>query len=659
VSFEQLYDKARNGLKARFHPEPNTKLRELKMPESEDSQKNDEKLSYRIITNLESACNSITSDGDYLYAACQDKKIRIWSKKDWKLVSELGETSTTPLSVHVDEMQVFATCERRVYVWKKKTWGMIGWFELSSEALASTLQADRFYVGSKDGRLVSIHKETHETLSWPLHRSDITQIWSDGNVICTGTKKEAPIVWRQKKGGAPTEESRLGTERSAEFTGNRDFILVGSTSGNVSVWDRRDWSYLNSLESRSGAQISAMWANENYLLTGSEQGLVEIWDLKSGSNIGLIEPIKGRIITILADDDLVYLVNHQSIVISQLLFNSKTLNLDIPSKLSSGESLLRTSPYDVLESALKTKRKGDDHFQASSYQEAVKDYEKSLQILIDNTHALSEVPEEREELTHEINNRLSRALMKAHIDQLNAISKENTLLSDELDLRGESSLEDDEIERFWVRAQRIIKEARALADGESDNILGYQLQFTADSVDADIKQVKEKIQRFREKVNQALALTHRISQEWRWMEKEKTRLEERKEYLERVIEEIDKNLQGVESSSEVSKILHDEKDRYIKLHSQITRIIEASDDELVEEMMNKEEARSAIETLLKSMPMKRDLILSISDKEEQNKKYTELVKVLESALKNAEKYKLKEESRHLQNELTSLKSHLN
>ena len=313
------------------------------MSESQDLQKNEVKLGYNLLTQFDSASTALTRDKEHLFAACHDKKIRVWTKKDWKMVAELGETSTEPLTVHVDETQVFATCERRVYVWKKNAWGMIGWFELSNDALASTLQKDRFYVGSKDGRLVSIHKETHETSSWRLHKTDITQIWSDGDIILTGTKKEEPAVWRHKKGEAPSEEAHLGKDKSSDIFGNAEFLLIGTSTGSVKVWDRRDWSFIKTLESGTSAPITAMWANEFYLVTGTEQGRVDVWDLKTGFHVGSVEPCKGKIIEIIAERDKLYVANSQGILILQLTYESKALSLDSASHLSTGESLLRTS----------------------------------------------------------------------------------------------------------------------------------------------------------------------------------------------------------------------------------------------------------------------------------------------------------------------------
>ena len=193
-------------------------------------------LSHEIVTILESPAVDLTYDENYLYAACRDRRVRVWSKTDWKIVAELGETDTPPLDVDVDDTQVFATCERRVYVWKKETWGLTGWFELSYEALTSILHGDCFYVGASEGRLVSIQKDTHETSSWQLHKSDLTHLWSDDKIICTSTKKEEPRVWLKSKDAAPSELARLDKKgKGGVLSGNAEFVLVGTSTGDCSL----------------------------------------------------------------------------------------------------------------------------------------------------------------------------------------------------------------------------------------------------------------------------------------------------------------------------------------------------------------------------------------------------------------------------------------
>ncbi|MFW9974532.1 MAG: hypothetical protein ACFFDQ_04670, partial [Candidatus Thorarchaeota archaeon] len=276
-------------------------------------------LNYENVIKLEALAVDLDYDEDFLYAACRDQKIRVWSKTDWQLVAELGETDTPPLIVDVDDTQVFATCNRRVYVWKKDTWGMTGWFELSYEALTSTLYGDYFYVGANDGRLVSIQKDTHETSSWQLHKSDLTSLWSDDKIICTSTKKEEPRVWLKDRDTAPSELARLDKKgKGGILWGNAEFILVGNSNGEIAVYDRVEWELVKTLESGYTSPISSMWASSHYLVAASVAGTLTIWDLKRGEDVGEILLSGQKIEWVTADHDLLYIASQEGVTVVRL-----------------------------------------------------------------------------------------------------------------------------------------------------------------------------------------------------------------------------------------------------------------------------------------------------------------------------------------------------
>ena len=48
-------------------------------------------LGHEMVTILEEAAVDLTYDENYLYAACQDHRIRVWVKNDWQLIAELGD----------------------------------------------------------------------------------------------------------------------------------------------------------------------------------------------------------------------------------------------------------------------------------------------------------------------------------------------------------------------------------------------------------------------------------------------------------------------------------------------------------------------------------------------------------------------------------------
>ncbi|MFX1265992.1 MAG: hypothetical protein ACFFH0_11470, partial [Promethearchaeota archaeon] len=333
-------------------------------------------LGHEVAARLEADVVNVAHDDRYLYAACRDLKIRVWSKGDWQVVAELGDTITEPIAVHVDEEQVFATCERRVYVWKKETWGMTGWFELTYPAVTSSLQGDLFYVGAKEGRLVSIKKDTHETSSWQLHKNALRALWTDDKVIVTGTKKEEPRVWLHRPNAGPTELARLDERvRPAAVVGNSEFIIVGTTSGEIGVWNRVEWHQLHVLQQKSSNDIVSMWANDMFLVAAMNSGLIVIWDLMKAEEAGRFVLQVGKIEHIDADHSNLYIASSAGVQVVSIMMGDVPLDLSATGDSQMGISLLRTSPYDVLESVLASQRKGDACFEDGKHHDAVAAYE--------------------------------------------------------------------------------------------------------------------------------------------------------------------------------------------------------------------------------------------------------------------------------------------
>jgi tetratricopeptide (TPR) repeat protein len=612
-------------------------------------------LGHEVIAALEADAVHIVHDERFLYAACRDLKVRVWSKEDWQLVAELGETSTEPLMVHVDEDRVYATCERRVYVWKKETWGMTGWFELTYHAITSTLQGDSFYVGARDGRLVSIKKDTHETSSWQLHKSDISTLWSDDRVILTGGHKEEPRVWLHEPNKAPTELARLDKKiRPTAIVGNPEFVIIGSESGEISIWDRVEWQLIRTLQDKSSNPVVSMWSNSSFLVAAMNSGLITVWDLIRGNEMGRFVIENYKIGYIEADHLHVYVVGADGILVLSLTIGEVLLDLNMSSESRYGVSLLRTSPYDVLESVLVFQREGDGYFDEEDHQEAVAAYEKALQYLIDNTHALLEVPEERQQLTEELNERLGRALLKSKIQELGTLTERINQISAQIEPGTHVRFQDAVIDKLWDEASRAIKESRVLSDAQAGDILSYQLTDVADTLETELAEAMAKVNKYRETVNQALTLTHGLMNEWRWMERKKTSLNERKAFLEDAMAKISEKLKKAEPGSEVESILSDALDEHRRVYSQISRIIEAADSAPVDELVSKEEAIAAIEGFLRVLPKRRDAIANMTDLQEQKIESERLQGALRQALESATKFKMKEQQKILQDILDGI-----
>ncbi|MHA2601036.1 MAG: hypothetical protein AM324_002760 [Candidatus Thorarchaeota archaeon SMTZ1-83] len=612
-------------------------------------------LGHEVAAHLEAEVVNVTHDDRYLYAACRDLKIRVWSKDDWQIVAELGDTITEPIAVHVDEEQVFATCERRVYVWNKETWGMTGWFELTYPAVTSSLQGNLFYVGAKEGRLVSIKKDTHETSSWQLHKNALRTLWTDDKVIVTGSKKEEPRVWLHRPNSGPTELARLDPRiRPAALVGNSEFIIVGTTSGEIGVWNRVEWHHMHSLQEKSSNDIVSMWANDLFLVAAMNSGLIAIWDLMKATEVGRFVLQVGKIEHIDADHSNLYVASTTGVQVVSIMLGEVPLDLSATGDSQMGISLLRTSPYDVLESVLVFQRKGDARFEEGKHYDAVAAYEDALQTLIDNTHALLEVPEERQKITEELNERLGRALLKAKIQDLNVLSKRIREISELFRPGSRTRIEDDVVDKLWDDTAKAIKESRVLSEAQGGDILSYQLTDVADRLAADLEAAMQRVNTHRETVNQALTLTHGIMNEWRWMERKKTSLPERKAFLEDAMSKIGQRLKEAEPESEVEDILKGALSEHRRVYEQISRIIDAAEVEPREEFVSKEEAEAAIQGLLRVLPKRRDAIAAIEKSEERKLEMEQLKGALDKALETAKNYKLKDQQKLIQEMLDGL-----
>ncbi|MHA1935552.1 MAG: hypothetical protein ACW97A_09735 [Candidatus Thorarchaeota archaeon] len=613
----------------------------------------DSNLGHEMIVMLEADVVGMHQDEKFVYAACRDQKVRVWAKDNWQLETVLGDTDSLPLAVQADNEHLFVTCERRVYVWRKDTWGMIGWFELSYSAITSSLRGDYLDVGAKDGR--SIEKDTHETSSWQVYKSDISYIWSDPEIICIGTKKEEPRVFQLRVDAAPTELARLEeADKGSRFVGNQDFLITGLNTGEVKVWDRLDWTAIKTLSTNTQNPITSMWASNSYLVTAANGGLIVIWDLIAGSIIGEIRLNNGKIDIVEADKSELYLATSEGLVVISLKLEGQSLDLHSTDNERFGSSLLRSSPYDVLEGVVDFRRRGDVHLKQGLFDDAVTNYELALQMLVDNMHALLEVPEERENLTNDLNERLGGALLRSKISEIKLLNKRIEDLSDELDLRGRTNLSDDEVKQLWHLSTKAVRESHVLAEAQTENMISYQLTYVTDSLESDLNAAKEKVEKYQEKVNQARALTEGKDREWRWMERSRSNLADRLAFLTITMQELKSQLSEVEADSEVQGIISKSLNDFKKIHTQISKILSASDEEQGEKLASREEAIAAIEGLLRVMPKKRAAMSDIADISEKQKERERMKMALNEALETATRFKMKDEIRDIQNELASI-----
>ncbi|MHA1614779.1 MAG: hypothetical protein ACTSYJ_08015, partial [Candidatus Thorarchaeota archaeon] len=500
----------------------------------------------------------------------------------------------------------------------------------------------------------SIQKESHETSSWQLHKSDITSIWSDDQIICTSTKKEEPGIWLKESNSAPSELARLDIKgKGGVVTGNSEFVFVGTPSGEIAVYDRKEWGLSKTYEPKNSNMISSMWASNYYLIAAVSSGNLSLWDTKRGTEIGTIALNGNKIEFVTADHDLLYVATPEGIFILQINASGRPLDICCEGPLVWKDSLLKTSPYDVLEDSLKLEQIGDKKYQEGLYHEAVVEYENAMRLIIDNTHALLEVPEERLLLIEELNNRLGKALLKSKIQEVQALGHDIMQLSEELEEHKRTDMNPDDVDSLWASAGRVIKESRVLADAQSSDMLSFQLTHELDELDSELTNAMTRYDTFRETINQAIALIRQVSNEWHWMERKRTSLVERKEFLEKSMERISSALEDADPEGEVTTILANALAEYKKLFEQIDRIV-SSGEETEEITENRDETEETIDSLLAIIPKKRETLGAITDPEEHEKERLSLISVLQQALETARSFKFSKSVKAIEKEISLL-----
>jgi tetratricopeptide (TPR) repeat protein len=588
-----------------------------------------QQLQYEVVSSMEADAIYACHDEKFVYIACRDNRIRVWSKANWKLETVLGETSSLPLRVQVDDEQVYVTCEKRLYVWNKQSWGMIGWFDLSYQALNSILSTNKIIVGAKDGRLLSIMKDTHETSSWQLYKSDIIALWKDGEILVTVPRKDETKAWIFPADKAPTELAKLhGNDRAIAVSGNDSSVILGQNNGNVSVFDRIDWTQKMTLNPIEAGHIVTVWSNMNYVIAAYESGILMFWDARKGIPIGYIEFKDTEIEWIVVDNSILYIMTPDRVDAISIHFEGQPFDLSNDDDVLYDSGILKSTPYDVLETILELQKKGDQFLRDGDFKAAVTEYETALQNLIDNNHALLELPTERDRLTTDINSRLGKALLKSKILEVQELNESVVALHEALKSTDKAEIDDEEVKQSWDSVVRSLRESRVLSEAQADNVLSYQLSEICDELESTFNEAKNEYDKYQERINLAQSFTSSIMSEWRWLERRRTNLDERKSFLETTLKDLDSRIKN--------------KEKFQRLLEQISRILSASDDEIDEVLLDSEDAEKAITSMLKILPKKVNELKAISELSEWKVEKERMLEALQQALDTTTKHKLKD-----------------
>lgn len=154
----------------------------------------------------------------------------------------------------------------------------------------------------------------------------------------------------------------------------------------------------------------------------------------------------------------------------------------------------------------------------------------------------------------------------------------------------------------------------------------------------------------------AIALTRKIDNEWHWMEKKRTQLPKRKEFLESAMEKLSTALEKAEPEGEVRQILSTALEEYRRIYGQIDRIVSSYVAEQDTTFATREEATSALESLLVVIPKKIASLQKIANDKEKNLEEQRIISALEQALATAKSFKMNKMEKAIQAELEQFKT---
>ena len=184
-----------------------------------------------------SAVKSIDGDSSYLYIGLGDGDVKVWSKEDFQLVTELQSTGDASLSLHNDEQYVYVGhADGMVRIWSKDTFKQAAEWKNSNGAVLS-LYGDEanMYVGCKDGTVRVWSKETFELVAeLQTSRSSALSLYGDEQYVYVGHADGMVRIW-SKDTFKLVAEWKNSNEAVLSLYGDEANVYVGCKDGTVRV----------------------------------------------------------------------------------------------------------------------------------------------------------------------------------------------------------------------------------------------------------------------------------------------------------------------------------------------------------------------------------------------------------------------------------------
>ncbi|MFT5821129.1 MAG: WD40 repeat protein [Crocinitomix sp.] len=233
---------------------------------------------------------SYSPDGS-LIASGSDKEnaIKVWDVNSGKIIGKLeGHTDETS-ALHFNEdgtALISSAKDNRVILWSLINWKMMDSISIASPVNAFTLDPTKpntFYSGSESG---AVYQWTQKTFQNPIklytQEHPITTIDLFDHFIVTGSNSGRIVVFDfQDKKKLVEEKIHSGAIIGINFYNDGKGLITAGTSGKIHLWDIQDLSDSKHF-SASAIAISAYDANvtKNTFVTASQNNVIKVWNLE-------------------------------------------------------------------------------------------------------------------------------------------------------------------------------------------------------------------------------------------------------------------------------------------------------------------------------------------------------------------------------------------
>ena len=213
---------------------------------------------------------------DSVVTSCADRKLRVWSTGDAKIVQTLGpfDGEIFSLSVSSDGQRLLAANseDRTVRLWD----------------LESGREVQSPQPGGKLGPLVDL--KLHGGLLWS------TAFLPGTDDVLTVGGSDARL-WDVKTGREKMSFSPHGAVASARFSPKGDLIVTGSWDNSAKIWNAQTGQVIRKLEGghTSFVNTAVFSPDGRFVLTASDDGTAKLWNVESGEVAKTLEGHKDRV----------------------------------------------------------------------------------------------------------------------------------------------------------------------------------------------------------------------------------------------------------------------------------------------------------------------------------------------------------------------------